>query len=102
MLARILAVLAAVCLVAAFGLATLLPPMTTLAEVLAGLDHPFLVWLQSAVQGHGSDWVWSNLFVPVLGRPDWLLLACLGVVFAGAALTLSSRKGVTRSHRRRS
>jgi hypothetical protein len=102
MLSRALAVASAVCLVAAFTIATLLPPLNTLAEALADLDHPFLVWLKDTVQLQLSDWVWLNLFVPVLVRPDWLILACLGVVFAGAALTLSSRKGVTRSHRRRS
>lgn len=102
MIARVLACLAAACLVAAFTMATLLPPLTTLAEALADFDHPLLVWLKSFVETHLSPWLWQNLFVPVMLRPDWLLLACLGVVFAGAALTLSSRKGVTRSHRRRS
>ncbi len=102
MWARVLAVAAAICFVAAFTMATLLPPMTTLSEVLADIDHPFPTWLRTFVTGHLSDWVWINLFMPILGRPDWLLFACFGVIFAGAALTLSSRKGVTRSHRRRS
>lgn len=102
MLARVLAVASAFCLVAAFTIATLLPPFTSLAEALADLDHPFLVWLKDFVQLRLSDWIWQNLFVPVLTRPDWLLLACLGVIFAGAALTFGSRKGITRSHRRRS
>lgn len=102
MLARALAVASAFCLVAAFSIATLLPPFTSLAEALADMDHPLLVWLKDTVQLHLSDWLWLNVFVPVLTRPDWLMLACLGLIFAGAAVTLSSRKGVTRSHRRRS
>jgi Na+/H+-dicarboxylate symporter len=102
MLARVFAVASAICLVAAFTVATLLPPLTTLAEAVADLDHPFLVWLNNFVETHLSDWIWVNIFVPMLSRPDWLGLAALGVIFAGAAVTLSTRKGVTRSHRRRS
>jgi hypothetical protein len=102
MLARVLAVASAVCLVAAFTMATLLPPLTSLAEALADFDQPGLDWLKTTVQGHLSDGVWQSVFVPMLMRPDWLLLASLGVVFAGAAVTLGSRKSVTRSHRRRS
>lgn len=102
MWSRVLAVASAVCLVAAFSVATLIPPLTTLAEALAEMDHPLLVWMKDAVEKHLGEWVWLNLFVPMLLRPDWMLLATLGVVFAGAAVTLSSRKGVTRSHRKRS
>ena len=104
MAARVLAVLAAACFVGAFALATVLPPMTTLAEALLEADQAALGWVRDAVQGRGYEWVWQNLFVPMLMRPDWLLLTCLGMVFGGAALTVGSRKnkGVTRSHRRRS
>jgi hypothetical protein len=101
-LTRVLAVLAAVTLVGAFAMATLLPQDMTLGQGLAELDPEILDGLRDGLAGHGAAWVWSGLVMPLLLRPLWLVPTSLGLVFAGGAMTLGSRKGVTRSHRRRS
>jgi len=100
--ARALAVLAAANLVAAFALATLFPPLTTLAQLLGRLDQHAVFALQDAVAGHGAPWMWNDLVLPLLLRPCWLAPVCLGVLCAGSATTLATRTGVPRSHRRRS
>lgn len=102
MASRILAVLAAICLVGAFALGTLLPPDLSLMELLAMLDHPTLVAIQNAVRAHMSDWTWTQIAVPLLARPCWLLPTELGLVFGGLAVTLVRRQGAPRSRRRRS
>jgi hypothetical protein len=84
---RILAVLAALMLIGAFALATLGPPGVPLGHVLFTLDTPVMDWLQE----HFSAWIWHNLVAPVLLRPAWLLPAAVGIILAGAALTLASR-----------
>jgi uncharacterized protein (DUF2062 family) len=99
---RILAVFSAVLLVIAFALAVLLPPLTTLSLALSMFDHTALVAAQDAIRTNVSDWAWENLAVPFLVRPVWLLPAALGMIAAGAALTVSRRTGAPRSHRRRS
>ncbi len=98
---RILAVLAALCLVAAFGLAVLLPPAMSLADLIARIDHSMLLGLQNWMTRNLSEATWRNLVMPLLVRPDWLSPVMLGLVFAGAALTLASR-GVKQPRRRRS
>ncbi len=95
---RILAVLSAVLLIGAFALATLGPPGVPLGHVLFTLDTPVMDWLQD----HVGDWVWRNVAVPLLLRPAWLVPAGLGIVFAGASLTLANRPQAHRSpHQRR-
>lgn len=84
---RILAVLSAVLLIGAFALGTLGPPGDPLGHVLFTMDLPVMDWLQQ----HLSEWIWRNLVVPVLLRPAWLLPAALGLVCAGASMTLASR-----------
>jgi hypothetical protein len=84
---RILAVLAALLLIGAFAMATLGPPGVPLGHVLFTLDTPLMDW----VQEHLASWLWRNLVVPLLLRPAWLLPATVGVVLAGASLTLASR-----------
>lgn len=101
-LTRFLAVLAAANMVAAFALATLLPPMLPLAQLISMADGNLLTATHAFVSLHLSAWVWMHLLLPVLLRPCWLLPTCLGIVLAGGAMTLASRKGVPRSHRRRS
>ncbi len=98
---RILAVLAALCLVCAFGLAVLLPPAMSLAELIARIDHSVLLGLQDWTVRNLSEATWRNLALPLLVRPDWLSPFMLGMVFAGIALTLASR-AVGQSRRRRS
>jgi hypothetical protein len=95
---RILAVLAAFMLIGAFALATLGPPGVPLGHVLFTLDTPLMDWLQQ----HISVWIWRNLVAPLLLRPAWLLPASVGIVLAGASLTLASRPETHRSrHQRR-
>ncbi len=99
---RTLAVLAAASFVAAFALATLFSPLTTLAEVVARDDGHVLYALHDMIVAHSSAWLWDNLAMPMLARPAWLLPVTLGVLFAGGATTVATRPGVPRSHRRRS
>jgi hypothetical protein len=87
-LVRILAVTAAMALVGAFALATMLPPMTSLAELVAMLDNPTLLALPQMVHGNAPQWVWDWLVLPLLMRPVWLLPAAIGVVLGGLAITL--------------
>jgi hypothetical protein len=96
---RVLAVLAAVFLVAAFALANLLPIALPFSELMSMIDHPTLLALQDAVRDHISEWVWRALFLPVLMRPCWLLPLVLGVVLGGASLTVASRRRGSRSPR---
>ena len=99
---RIFAVIAAMFLVLAFALATLLPPEMPLSQAVSVVNHGWLVAFQDIVRNNVSEWVWMNLAVPLLLRPVWLLPVALAMVAGGAAITLSSRRGSTRSHRRRS
>ena len=95
---RILAVLSALMLIGAFALATIGPPGVPLGHVLFTLDTPVMDWLQQ----HFAGWIWRNLVVPLLLRPAWLSPAALGIVLAGASLTLASRPQTHRSrHQRR-
>jgi hypothetical protein len=95
---RVLAVLAAFMLIGAFALATLGPPGVPLGHVLFTLDTPLMDWLQE----HSPVWLWRNLVAPVLLRPAWLMPAAVGIVMAGASLTLASRPETHRSrHQRR-
>lgn len=100
--ARVLAVLAAVSLVAAFALATLLPPPLTLAQLIAMFDARLLYDAHEFAVANGGGWIWGHLLMPLLLRPCWLVPTSLGLLFAGGAMTLASRKGIPRSHRRRS
>lgn len=95
---RVLAVLAALMLIGAFALATLGPPGVPLGHVLFTLDTPVMDWLQH----HLTGWLWHSIVVPLLMRPAWLLPAAVGIVLAGASLTLASRPQTHRSrHQRR-
>ncbi len=87
-LARVLAVLAAGALVGAFALATMLPPMTSLAELVGMLDNRTLIALPQIVRGSAGEWAWRWLVQPVLMPPVWLLPMACGVVLGGLAITL--------------
>ena len=100
--ARALAVLAAANFVVAFALATLLPPLTTLAQLVARGDPQLLYAARDFLMAHDAPWAWTSLVLPLLLRPCWLLSVCIGVVCAGGASTLASRASVARSHGRRS
>jgi len=95
---RILAVLAALLLIGAFALATLGPPGVPLGHVLFLMAPPVMNWLAA----HVPAWFWANLAMPLMLRPAWLLPASLGVIAAGASMTLANRPQTHRSrHQRR-
>jgi hypothetical protein len=98
---RILAVLASICFVASFSLALLLPATLTLAGMIARIDHMVLVHVQDVVRTYVGDWLWTDVAIPILARPDWLPPLLLGIVFAGAAVTTASRQAAPRSRHRR-
>ena len=97
MAARIFAVLAAVFLVVAIGLAALTSPGLTLGQGLLMLDRQVLDWLHA----HLVAWLWDWALLPVLLRPLWLVPACIGVLCAGVAMSLNMNRP-SPSRRRRS
>jgi hypothetical protein len=99
-LQRIFAVLAATLLVGAVALAMLVPPSLPLGELLLMLDHDATDAAHAFVGRHFSEWIWSDLAMPLLLRPAWLVPATLGLICAGAATSISTSKTAGRSHRR--
>lgn len=97
---RILAVLAAIFLVGAVGLATLGPPDMPLGQMLFVIHEGAMKGLQSFVQQHLSPWLWDEVAVPLLVRPAWLVPAAIGIVCAGLAVTVAPRRGAPRPRRR--
>ena len=97
---RVLAVLAAVLLVGAVAVATLGPPSVPLGQALFMMNHDLMEALHSGIERHLSGWLWTNLMVPVMVRPAWLVPASMGLICAGLSLSLSSRNSTRRSHRR--
>ena len=98
---RTLMVLAAIFLVIAFTLVTVMPPFTSLAELIANTDHAALVWAKDFADHNLPAWLWLNIVVPVLLRPCWLPPLAAGLVFLGLSVTLRGRgKGVARTRRR--
>jgi hypothetical protein len=97
---RILAVLAAMLLVGAVALAMLGPPSVPLGQALFMLDHDLMNMLHSNIERFLSTWLWEHVAMPVMVRPAWMVPAALGLICAGMALSLSTRKSTHRSHRR--
>ena len=92
-LSRILAVLAAILLVGAVGVAMLGPPEMPLGRAVFMLDHELLSTLRNAFRDRSTQWMWDDVLLPVLLRPAWLVPASFGLICAGASLTLASRQG---------
>ncbi len=97
---RVFAVLAAMLLVGAFALATLVAPDISLGAALFTLNGHALQAAHDGIIAHLSPWVWSAIAVPMLLRPVWLIPAGLGLICTGAALTLTTRPPHQRSRRR--
>ena len=97
---RILAVLSAILLVGSVAIGTIGPPGTPLGEALYLLDEGLVERLHDIIALHVAEWAWSNLAVPLLLRPAWLVPAAMGLICAGMALSLSNRKPARRTHRR--
>ena len=100
MAVRVFAILAAVLLVGAFALATLMDPDLSLGAALFSLDGRTLQAVHDGINAHLAPWVWSGIAVPLLVRPVWLIPVGLGLVCTGAALTLTTRPPHHRSRRR--
>ncbi len=86
---RIFTVLACAALVAAFALASLLPPDLPLGQALLDLDARSLIGLRDDLGAHG--FAWADLVAPVLARPVWVPPAMIGIVFAGLAISFRPR-----------
>jgi len=99
-LQRVLAVLSAILLVGAVALATLGPPSVPLGQVLLMVDHDLTETLHTGIEQHLADWIWSDVALPLLVRPAWLVPASLGLLCAGAAFSVAGRKPAGRPHRR--
>lgn len=99
-LQRILAVVSAILLVGSVALATLGPPSVPLGQVLLMLNHDLTEALRGGVEQYLAAWIWADMAVPLLVRPAWLVPAALGLIFAGAAFSVSGRKPAGRPHRR--
>jgi hypothetical protein len=97
---RTLAVLSAILLVGAVALATLGPGTVLLGRALYQLDHGLPENLHGWLDRTLGSWVWSEVVLPLLLRPAWLLPASLGLVCVGLTLSVSTRKSAHRSHRR--
>jgi hypothetical protein len=87
-------------LVGAVALATLGPPAVPLGGLLLMIDRDLTETLRSGIEQHLSAWIWSDVMLPLLVRPAWLVPASLGLIVAGVALSMSSRKAAGRTHRR--
>ncbi|HET6238787.1 MAG TPA: hypothetical protein VFE41_28090 [Acetobacteraceae bacterium] len=98
---RILAILAAAFLVGAVAVALLGPPGMPLGQALLAIDHRVLDVLQSAVERAITPWLWSEVILPVLIRPAWLLPAGLGLICAGLSFTLPQSRRAERPGQRR-
>ena len=101
-LAKIFAVLAAICLVGAVAIATLGPDDMSLGEGLAAMDKVNLAAFEHFVRIHMSSWLWEHPLKALLLRPVWILPAAFGLVLAGAAATAATTGSPLNSRRRRS
>jgi hypothetical protein len=99
-MSRIFAVLAAILLVAAFGLILLAPYDMPLVQGMSALDPTLLRHFQHAVLHTLGSRVWARIVTPILARPVWLLPLALGMVCAGVAATTSAPATPHRTRRR--
>ncbi len=96
---RVVAVIAAALLVAAFSLALLFPAAMSLGELVGTVDDQALKAMQVFARAHLPDWAWNRLGVPLLSRPAWLMPMALGVVAVGVAVTLRTHQSAPRRRR---
>lgn len=85
--ARLFTVLAAVMGVASVALAALLSVDYALADALVMARPDAIQWLQA----HTTPWLWNTVEAPLLVRPAWIFPAMLGLLFGGAATSVSLR-----------
>jgi len=87
--AKILAAVGAAFLVAGFALASLFPPFTSLSQLLMMLDDKWLLAVDHIERTGVSLFLWTNIVVPLLMRPGWLVPTMLGLVFVGGAVSFA-------------
>ena len=87
--ARIFTVLAAIFLVGAVALATMLPPDMTLHEAMHAIDAMKADDLQHTLASTLGKTIWEWVIAPLLLRPVWMVPLSLGVICVGGALTAS-------------
>jgi hypothetical protein len=97
---RIFTVLAAILLVAAFGLIVLAPYDMPLVQGMTALDPTLLLHFRHAVLHSLGNGVWSGVITPLLARPIWLIPLGLGMVCVGVATTTNVPAASHRTHRR--
>lgn len=97
---RVLAVISAVLLVAAVGIATFGPQSLSLRQALYLFDHDLIERLPLWSSRVLGNWMSSSVIQPLLVRPAWLIPASMGLVCMGLSLSLLNRKTTHRSHRR--
>jgi hypothetical protein len=97
---RILAVLSAVLLVGAVGLATLGQGAISLGRALYELDPGLADGMHGWMVRTFGGWAWADVALPLMLRPAWLLPASLGLICVGLSFSVSNRKSAHRSHRR--
>jgi len=101
LIARIFYVLAAVFLVGAVALASMLPPDMSLHEALHTIDAERADDLQHAMMNALGARFWEAVFVPLLMRPVWIGPLFLGLICVGGAVSASFH-ATPRANRRRS
>lgn len=97
---RALAVVAAILVVAAVGVATCGPQSVSLGQALVLLDDRSMDVLLKWSNRLFGDWAWGTIVKPLLVRPAWLIPASAGLICTGLAMSLSNRKTRHQSHRR--
>jgi hypothetical protein len=99
---RVFAVLAAAFLVIAVALGSILPADEPLSQIIADTDASLLPSVQGFLIRHVGGWAWSDVTVPVLVRPTWMIPLGLGILCLGAVTTLNWLQTPSRPRRRRS
>ena len=97
---RTLAIISAVLLVAAVGIATFGPQSVSLGQGLYLIDHEALDTLMAWSNRMLGHWAWASLIEPMLVRPAWLLPASIGIICSGLSMSFVNRKTTHRSQRR--
>ena len=99
LIARVFTVLAAVFLVGAVALATMLPPDMTLHEAMHAIDAIRADDFQHTLATTLGKTVWDWVIAPLLLRPVWMMPLSLGLICVGGALTASFHAPPRTKHR---
>ena len=100
LITRVFTVLAAVFLVGAVALATMLPPDMTLHEAMHAIDAVKADDLQHKLASTLGKTIWDWVIAPLLLRPVWMVPLSLGLICVGGALTASFHAPPRTKHRR--